>query len=124
MPHPINWAFGWTWVLLAFLSGAIIGLRFHREDFWGGYASLRRRLARLGHVSLAALGAFNVLFAFSPLPHTRVVAAASVAWVAGAVLMPIVCFLTAWRKGFGAMFFVPVLTLTAAVVLTLLGGLL
>jgi hypothetical protein len=124
MLYPLNWVFGWSWVLVAFVSGAIIGLMFHREDFWGGYASFRRRLARLGHICFAALGAFNILFALSPLPKTSLTAAASLAWIAGGVLMPAVCFLTAWRQHFRRLFFVPVLTLLAAVVLTLIGGLL
>ena len=123
MPHPLNWAFGWTWILLCFVSGAVIGLRFHERDLWGGYGSFRRRLARLGHISFAALGVLNVLFAFSPLPHSAPVAVASICWIAGAVLMPVVCFLTAWRERFRGLFFLPVLALVTAVVLTILGGL-
>ena len=61
--HPVNWYVGWSLILAAFVSGAGIGLFFHREDFWGGYASFRRRIVRLGHIALAALGMLNVLFA-------------------------------------------------------------
>src|SRR5687767_14834979 len=100
MPYPVNWVFGWSWVLLAFVSGAVIGVKFHREGFLGGYDSLRRRLVRLGHICFAALGMLNVLFAFSPIPRTSLTAAASIAWIVGAVLMPAVCFLAAWRDRF------------------------
>src|SRR5688572_16182761 len=94
--HPLNFFAGWTLVLLAFLSGALLGLRWHREDFWGGYASFRRRVVRLGHVALAALGLMNVIFSLSPLPTPGTTAArvASICFVAGGVLMPAVCFLT------------------------------
>ena len=51
--HPLNWYAGWILILTAFLTGAGLGLSFHREDFWGGYASFRRRLVRLGHIALA-----------------------------------------------------------------------
>jgi hypothetical protein len=53
----MNWYGGWALILAAFAAGAGIGLLFHREDFWGGYASWRRRLARLGHIALAAAAA-------------------------------------------------------------------
>src|SRR2546428_11293398 len=90
-----NWCFGWAFILLGFISGAMIGLRFHREDFLGGYTSLRRRLVRLGHISFVALGMLNVLFALSPFTHagTRAAAMASICFIAGSILMPAVCFL-------------------------------
>src|SRR4051794_35973183 len=86
--RPLNWSFGWVWILLGFLSGAAIGLRFHREDFLGGYTSFRRRIVRLGHISLVALGMLNLLFATSPWPAPGSVQSniASMCFVAGAVL--------------------------------------
>ena len=53
----LNWYFGWAAILTAFATGAVLGLFFHREDFLGGYASFRRRILRLVHIALAALGA-------------------------------------------------------------------
>src|SRR5688500_6435950 len=116
---PMNWAFGWGWILVGFLSGAVIGMGFHREEFLGGYASLRRRLVRLGHICFVALGALNLLFALSPLKAGTWVLIASTAWIVGAVLMPAICFLSAWRERFRVLFFLPVLSLITAVVLTL-----
>src|SRR6266511_306946 len=100
MPSPVNWIFGWVWMLLAFGSGAVIGVNFHRDEFLGGYASLQRRLVRLGHICFAALGALNVLFGLSPMSNRPMATAASIAWIAGGVLMPLVCFLSAWRERF------------------------
>src|SRR6185436_7615620 len=65
MAHALNWYAGWGLILAAFVSGAGIGLFFHRDDFWGGYTSFRRRIVRLGHIALAALGMINLLFAIS-----------------------------------------------------------
>ena len=48
MLHPLNFVAGWWLILAAFVSGTLIGLGFHREDFLGGYDSFRRRLVRLG----------------------------------------------------------------------------
>src|ERR671920_2018040 len=118
--HVLNWQYGWWLVLAAFATGAIIGLRFHREDFLGGYNSFRRRLVRLGHIALAALGLMNVLFGVSswPPPGTWMSDAASFCFVLGGVAMPAICFLTAWRQGFRHIFAVPVTALVLAVVFT------
>ncbi len=122
--HPANWVAGWTLVLAAFVSGAVLGLGWHREAFLGGYASFRRRVIRLGHVAFAALGLMNVVFSLSPLPApgTAAARAASICFIAGGVLMPAVCFLTGWRAAWRHLFVVPVLSLIAAVMFTLWGG--
>jgi len=120
--HPLNWYVGWWLILAAFITGAGIGLFFHREDFWGGYASFRRRLVRLGHIALAALGGLNVLFSVATPAASKSTQAASLLLLIGAVSMGPVCFLTGWRQSFRRLFFIPVTSLTAAVVLVLLGG--
>jgi len=117
--HLLNWKLGWSLILAGFLSGAAIGVMFHREDFLGGYASFPRRMLRLGHIALIALGLLNVVFAITPLMGTTHTPAA-VCFAAGAVLMPLLCFLTAWRSGFRRLFFVPVVTLVAAATLMLM----
>jgi hypothetical protein len=121
--HPANFYAGWSLVLTAFISGAGIGLFFHRDDFWGGYGSFRRRIVRLGHISLAALGMMNVLFSATVPCDGTAYRAASVLMIVGAVSMPTVCFLTGWRSAFRHLFFIPVLSLVAAVTLILVGGL-
>jgi hypothetical protein len=117
----MNWYFGWGLILTAFLTGAILGLFFLRDEFLGGYASFRRRILRLGHIALAALGMINVLYSMAPpVPESSLRSwIASVAFVVGGVTMPAVCFLTAWRAGFRYLFFVPVGALVVAVVQTL-----
>lgn len=114
----------WTGMLLGVLSGAVIGLFFHREDWMGGYNSFRRRLARLGHISFFGLGFINFFFAIShhiagvdpALAHS-----ASISFTIGAVTMPLCCFLSAWRKPFRHFFFIPVMGVATGIVLTLVG---
>ncbi len=119
----VNWYFGWLLISLGFALGATLGLGFHRENFLGGYSSLRRRLCRLGHISMPALGIFNVLFAIAtPVSEMWYAQGAVVAWIVGGVTMPLVCFLSAWRTQFRHAFFVPVTALLTAVALTLVGG--
>jgi len=119
-----NWVFGWGLMLLAFFAGAVLGLFFYREDFLGGYASFRRRIFRLGHISLAALGMLNVLYGLTP--HTVVLPPlhqlASIGLMAGGWTMPAVCFLTAWRAGLRHLFFIPVICLLIGVGAILYGA--
>lgn len=92
MIRALNFSAGWWLILAAFATGAGIGLGFRREDFLGGYGSFRRRLARLGHIALAALGGLNVLYGLAPVP-----VGATPGWflLAGGIAMPAVCFLSA-----------------------------
>src|SRR2546430_9482124 len=96
--HSVNWYAGWALLLSAFVSGAGIGLFFHRENSWGGYGSFRRRIVRLGHISLAALGMVNLLFALSVSRVGRTQQAASILLVIGAISMSTTCFLTGWKS--------------------------
>ena len=123
-PHVLNWQFGWLLVLAGFATGAVIGLSFHREEFLGGYNSFRRRLVRLGHIALAALGMMNVLFSLAPwpTPGSWSGGAASLCFIVGGVAMPAACFLTAWRPGFRHVFALPVTALVLAVLFTCFGG--
>jgi hypothetical protein len=121
--HLLNWYAGWSLILTAFISGAIIGSFFHRDDFLGGYSSFPRRILRLGHISLAALGMLNVLFAIAVPPGPTFLShAAGVLLVFGAISMPAVCLLSGWRKPLRHLFFIPVTSLLVAVVLILLRG--
>lgn len=114
---PINEAFGWVWIVLGFLSGAVLGAGFLREDFLGGYASERRRLVRLGHISFFGLGVLNVLFAIGSPPRVlegALLSAASWALIVGGVLMPLCCAAVAWRRELKPVFAAPVVSLIAA----------
>jgi hypothetical protein len=116
VPHALNYVAGWWLVLAGFASGAIVGLKFHQPDFLGGYASLRRRLLRLGHIALVALGMLNIVYGLSPGPAAGgpMAGAPGALLLAGAMAMPLVCFLSAWRTPFRQLFFIPVVLLVAA----------
>ena len=84
-----------------------------------------RRLLRLGHISFFGLGFLNLLFALSLHASGAETATwtglASSGLLVGAVSMPACCFLTAWRRPFRHLFFVPVLSVLVGVVATLVG---
>ncbi|HEV2719739.1 MAG TPA: hypothetical protein VG323_06945 [Thermoanaerobaculia bacterium] len=121
MEH-LNLLVGWTSMAAGAISGAAIGLFFHRPDWLGGYDSLPRRMLRLGHIAFFGLGIVNVLFALSAAAMALSpswVRFAGVAFALAVPAMPACCFLTAWRPRFRLLFPIPV-----AAVLGGLGGLL
>ena len=130
MMEMLNLGAAWTGILLGVLSGAGHGLLFHRTDWLDGYGSWRRRLTRLGHISFFGLAFVNLAFFFtvdhliseraSALPGA--VEVASWLLVAGAVLMPIVCYLSAWRRAWRALFALPVGCLVLGVTALLVWG--
>lgn len=114
----LNLAFGWIWVTAGFLSGAMLGMGFHKENFMGGYGSWERRLARLGHIAFFGTGFLCVLVGLSGMmlgeSHTNTSLWIVMSWsfVIGAFAMPICCFIAAkWIKA-KSIFAVPVLALT------------
>jgi hypothetical protein len=123
-PVQFNLVVGWTSMLAGALSGAGIGLFFHNDHWLGGYATLRRRMVRLGHISFFGIGILNVLFAMSlvalpvPVLHARV---GSIGLLVAAVMMPLSCFLTAWRTPSRFLFPIPVAGVLLGV-LALLAG--
>jgi hypothetical protein len=115
---------GWVGMLLGVASGAVIGLFFHREDWMGGYGSFRRRLTRLGHISFFGLALVNFCFAFTQAVMPLAASWSSLAMVSfllGAATMPTVCFLSAWRKPFRHLFFIPVGSVLSGVLCALFG---
>ena len=113
-----NLALAWLWMSLGFLSGLALGLFFHNENWLGGYASFRRRLYRLAHISFFGLGFVNLGFYFTagtlPQPDP-LLATASASFLIGAIFMPLCCLFVAHFPKSRWLFAVPVLSL-------LLGG--
>ena len=114
----VNLYTAWIAILLGLIAGAVIGMFFHREAWLDGYGSWRRRMLRLAHISLVGTGLLNLAFALScdslgivPPPPI-----ASGLFLVGAVAMPTVCLLSAWRPAARHLFFIPVVSLVLATV--------
>lgn len=120
----VNQQFGWFWILLGFISGGIIGLKFHDEYWLGGYSSHPRRFVRLGHISFIGLGIINILFALSEnslhLPALWM-NVTTFAFLVGGITMPLSCFISAFRSGFNPLFVIPVVALMMGGILVLFG---
>ena len=115
---------GWIAMAVGVIAGAIIGLRFHADDWAGGYASWPRRMMRLGHISLFGIGFINLMFGFT----LRAVSISGThAWVTSLgfliamITMPLCCFLSAWKKPFRNLFPIPVLGVLIGIISLLLG---
>ena len=122
----MNFYVGWIAILAGLLAGAAIGMFFHRDNWLDGYASWRRRMLRLTHISMVGTGLLNLAFALSLqcAPVRSPAGTSSVLFVVGAVSMPLVCGLSAWRKPMRQLFFIPVLSLVIATATFLCQGLL
>ncbi len=117
---------GWISVLMGLGIGSYMGAKFQREDWLGGYGAFPRRMVRLAHIALVALGMLNIQFGqgvsrlrLSPALAT----AASVTFIAAAVLMPTCCLWIAARPRRFEIFVAPIACLATGLILTI-GGLL
>ena len=119
----INLLVAWLWILLGFVSGMVLGMFFHGENWLGGYGSFKRRMYRLGHISFFGLGALNLLFCLTvqnfALAGPRI-HLASLAFITGAIAMPVCCVVLASFPKAHLIFSVPVVSLITGGVLTLL----
>ena len=115
---------GWIAMLSGAASGAVLGLFFDRDGWAGGYASFRRRMLRLGHISFFGIGFLNLLFGLTltavamPPTHGRI---ASAGFLVAVITMPACCFLAAWKKQLRHLFPIPVIAVLAGIVPVLLG---
>jgi len=117
------WA-AWAAIALGVFSGMAQGLFIHDDQWLGGYASWRRRMLRLGHISFFGIAFLNLAFAvtarlaggadFAPIAGTLLVVAA--------VSMPAACYLAAWHRALRLLFPIPVVSVLAAVALVLFAG--
>lgn len=111
-------------MFLGVVVGAIMGLFFHQDSWAGGYASFRRRMLRLAHVSFFGIGFINLLYGLTlQVIDIKPVLAiiASRGFLVGGLLMPTVCFLTAWKTTFRHLFPIPVIGVLIGITSLLMG---
>ncbi|MGA2279732.1 MAG: hypothetical protein ABSG80_05460 [Verrucomicrobiota bacterium] len=121
MKFHLNLVIAWLWLLLGFVAGMVLGLFFHGENWLGGYGSFKRRMYRLGHISFFGLGVVNLLFCLTAQTFSLAgpfAVAASWAFIAGAISMPVCCVVMAHFPKAHLIFAVPVISLITGGVLT------
>lgn len=114
----INLYAAWIGMLLGGVFGAAQGLFFHKETWLGGYGSWERRMTRLGHISFFGIAFINISFVgtVNNLGIEQYVAVPSLLFIIGAVGMPLICYLSAFRKMFRNFFFIPALSIIVGIV--------
>jgi len=119
-----------TSLLLGAVSGLVIGLWSFGgplpEPAWvGGYSELPRRLIRLGHIALFALGMINLMLARQHadfgLPE-RTTRLALAAMNIGNLLMPALLFVTVFLPAMKYLLAVPALAVSLALAIAAYGG--
>lgn len=120
----VNFYAAWIGIALGFVAGAIIGLFFHRENWSGGYSSWSRRMIRLGHISFFGIAFINLAYSLSIRTFQIHLANAlpSYLFLIGAITMPLICFLSAYKKTFRHLFFIPVVSLLTGVAIFIVEG--
>ena len=105
----INLYAAWLGIFAGCIAGAVQGLFFHKDDWLGGYGSWRRRLTRLGHISFFGIGFINFAFAVSlrMLDLEGELVLSSRLLIVALITMPLLCYLSAFRKPFRNLFFIP-----------------
>jgi hypothetical protein len=113
--------FAWSWIAIGLCFGAMIGIKFAKVDWLGGYDSWERRLIRLGHIAFLGTSLLNIAFVFTverfELPALPQVAAWG--FLSGAIAMPTCCYLAAFYKPLRHLFFIPVIGLVTGAIGTL-----
>ena len=119
----VNIYVAWIGMFVGALVGALSGLFFHEQEWLGGYTSWQRRMIRLGHISFFGIAFINIAFVFtvSYLNIERGIILPSRLLIIGAITMPLVCFLSAYKKFYKHFFFIPVLSILGAMALFVIG---
>jgi hypothetical protein len=73
-------------------------------------------MLRLGHISFFGIAFLNLAYAQSLFLSDNTQASTAASWLllCGAVAMPTVCYLAAWRRWLRHLFFFPVICLVSA----------
>lgn len=119
----LNLTAAWIGILLGFVSGSIQGMFFHKDNWLGGYSTWPRRMSRLGHISFFGLGFVNLAYALSTdLLSLNGNDISSALLIGGAATMPIVCYLSAYKRSLRHLFPIPVVSLIIGIGVFIIEG--
>ena len=117
----INLYAAWIGIFADCIAGAVQGLFFHKDDWLDGYGSWRRRITRLGHISFFGIGFINFAFAVSlrMLEMEGELVVSSRLLIVALITMPLLCYLSAFKKPLRNLFFIPAGSVIIAILLFL-----
>lgn len=122
-----NIRFGWIWMLLGIILGAILGMWSFNGPFpspLGDYTSLPRRLIRLSHIAFIALSIINILYGYEIdkirfKEKTKKIGSVCMIW--GAVLMPILLIVSAFFEPVKYLTMIPAILVLIAIAIMAFG---
>jgi hypothetical protein len=108
------------------VTGLLLGLVARHQGGWGGYASERRRAARLSHISLVMLPVISGLYGLwlSGAPRTDLVAWGARLFIPGSVALSAALAILAARPSWKAVLPLPAMTVVAGSIVFAFAGLL
>ncbi len=117
----VNLYAAWIGIFAGCIAGAVQGLFFHKDDWLDGYGSWRRRMTRLGHISFFGIGFINFAFAASLwiLEMEGELVLSSRLLIVALITMPLLCYLSAFKKPLRNLFFIPAGSVMIAILLFL-----
>lgn len=124
-PYTFNLSVAWLGILFGLLSGATIGVFFHQDQWLQGYGSWPRRMLRLGHISFLGTAIINFAFVFSiaSLELGKLLWVPAICFAIAEIMMPSICFLSAFWKPGRFLFPAPVISLLIGTIAVLKWGL-
>jgi len=127
MTHSIGYAniiFGWCWINIGFIMGMVIGMKFEKANWLGGYASWERRMLRLSHVAFIFLSILNIVYGHELMNVNLSETwkqAGSILIIIGAIGIPVIVFIAAFYKKILYYLAIPIIALTASTIIMAIG---
>ena len=122
-----NISFGWVWILVGILVGAILGMWSFNGPFpspVGDYTSLPRRMLRLAHIAFIALAIINILYGYEIDKlkiKGRIKRLGSLLIIFGAILMPIILIISAFYEPFKYLTIIPTTLIIISLIIIIYG---
>lgn len=118
-----NITFGWIWMLVGLVVGAIIGMWSFNGPMAspiGDYTSLPRRMIRLSHIAFIALSMINILYGYE-IDKIKYKKIGSDCMIYGAVLMPTLLIAAAFYEPVKYLTMIPATLVIVAVGIMAIG---
>ena len=122
-----NISFGWIWILIGIIIGAIMGMWSFIGPVIspiGDYTSLPRRLLRLSHIAFIALAIINILYGYEIdriKVKEKLKKLGSNCMIYGAVLMPLILLLSVYFEALKYLTVIPTILVIIALVIMVSG---
>ena len=118
-----NISFGWIWILVGIILGAVMGMWSFNSPFIspvGDYVSLPRRMLRLSHIAFIALAIINILYGYEidkVKLKERYKRLGSNCMMYGAILMPLILLSSVFIESFKYLTVIPTILVIVSLII-------